>query len=70
MNKMKPTSEMTFEEKISICLNNLPSFSLSCKKINEDSECDLEPYIVKCFCDKLFLFTKEKDNPHLEKGFS
>ena len=66
---MKPTTEMTFEEKISILLEDLPSFSLSCKEIHDASGCDLEPCIIKCFCDEVFLFTKEKNNPHLEKGF-
>ena len=66
---MKPTSEMTFEEKISILLEDFPSFTLSWEEIHDASGCDLEPCIVKSFCDELFLFAKEKNNPHLEKGF-
>ena len=66
---MKPTSEMTFEEKISILLENFSCVSLSCKEIHDASGCDLESCIAKCFFDELFSFTKEKNNPHLEKGF-
>ena len=66
---MKPTSEMTFEEKISICLKGLPSFSLFCKEIHDASGCDLEACIVKCFCDELFSFTKGKKTSHVEETF-
>ena len=67
---MKPTSAMKFEEKISICLKDLPSFSLSFKEIHDDSGCDLESCIVKCFCDELFSFTKEKKKTsHPEETF-
>ena len=66
---MKPTSEMTFEDKISICYKDLPSFSLFCKEIHDASGCDLEPCIVKCFCDELFSFTKGKKTSHLEETF-
>ena len=66
---MKPTSTVTFEEKISICLKDLPSFSLSCKEIHDASGCDLESCIVKCFCDELFSFIKEKKTSHVEETF-
>ena len=66
---MKPTSEITFEEKIFVCLKDLPSFSLSCKEIHGASGCDLEPCIVKCFCDELFSFTKEEKLLTLKRLF-
>ena len=69
MEKPAVASVLSFEDKIYISPEDLPSFSQSCKEIYDASSCDLEPCIVKCFCDKLFSFTKEKNTPLSEKAF-
>ena len=67
MNKMRPTSEMKFEEKISICLKDLPSFSLSCTEIHEASGCYLEP-LLNVSATSFFYLLKKKTTPP-GKGF-
>lgn len=58
---MKAVSEMTLEETIFICLEDLPSYSQSCKETHDTSGCNREPCIVKCL--------RGQKNFSLGKGF-
>lgn len=65
---MKLANEMTFEEKIYFCLEDLSSFSQSCKEIHDISGCSVKPCFIKYFYDKLFSYTQSRST-RLEKSF-
>ena len=66
--KIKLANEMTFEEKIYFCLEDLSSFSQSCKEIHDISGSSVKPCFIKYFYDKLFSYTQSRST-RLEKSF-
>ena len=56
---IKFANEMSFEEKVSFALEDLNSFSSSCKEIHDASRCYLDPCFIKFFCDELFFIHKK-----------
>ena len=62
---MKLASQMTFEQRIYFCLENLTYFAQSSNEIHDSSHSMLKPCSVKCFCDEIFSYVNRRRSLHL-----